>query len=294
MNTIKRIMVATDFSAAGHTALARAAQIASQQAAELDVLHATPDWNLFSHRAPMAQEHYQTISDNAQLLLKREIDWLLGEYGVHARGSVHRGRASQVISRAMESHVPNLLVVGARGEHAPPIAPAALGGTTLKLISHSSIPLLIVREAVLAPYAVCLAAVAEIDEHAQRIVEWGRSLVGNGQCHVVSVFDVPYRERLRMCGVNEEIMDRCICDSERAAANAAAARLAQPGAGQVHLHMLRGRPIPAILTEITRYSPQFIAVGKHRMTRDEDAGGFMGCIGTRLAYHAPVDVLIVP
>ncbi len=293
MNIIKRIMAATDFSAAGHAALARAAQIASQHGAELDVLHATPDWNLFSHRAPMTQEHYQTISDNAQLLLKREIDWLLAEFGVHARGSVHRGRASQVIGRAMEAQLPNLLVVGARGEHAPLIAPAALGGTTLKLISHTSTPMLLVREPFATAYTVCLAAVAETDEHGHRIVDWARTLVGKGRCHVVNVFDVPYRERLRMCGMDPEIVDQCLRDSEREAADAAS-KLSGPGSGEVRVHRVRGMPIPTILTEITRYSPQFIAVGRHRKARDEDPGGLMGCVGTRLAYHAPVDVLIVP
>ena len=48
---LHRILVATDFSAAGHAAVARAGQLAAQFQAQLTVLHATPDWTLFSQRA---------------------------------------------------------------------------------------------------------------------------------------------------------------------------------------------------------------------------------------------------
>src|SRR3569833_2144778 len=52
--TVSRILAATDFSAAGEAALSRAGQIAAEQGAELRIIHATPDWNLFSNRASTA------------------------------------------------------------------------------------------------------------------------------------------------------------------------------------------------------------------------------------------------
>src|SRR5262249_6710869 len=117
MHTVSRILAATDFSAAGHAAVARAGQIAGQHAAELRVIHATPDWNLFSNRAPMPQQHYEDISKNAQLLLRRTTDWLASEFSIRVLGAVHRGKASQTITRAIAMYQPNLLVIGAHGEH---------------------------------------------------------------------------------------------------------------------------------------------------------------------------------
>ena len=52
-------------------------------------------------------------------------------YGIHARGEVQLGKASEVIEHAATSYQPDLIVLGARGEHEPRIAPAALGGTGL-------------------------------------------------------------------------------------------------------------------------------------------------------------------
>jgi nucleotide-binding universal stress UspA family protein len=60
------------------------------------------------------------------------------------------------------------------------------------------------------------------------------------------------------------------------------------------MHLVRGTPVPTVLTEVTRYSPQFVAVGRHEGTRLEPERPLMGCVGMSLAYHCPVDVLIVP
>jgi hypothetical protein len=70
--------------------------------------------------------------------IDRETNWLLSGFGVHARAEVHRGQASRTIVRAVEAYQPDLVIIGASGEHALQIAPAAVGGTTLKLMSQIS------------------------------------------------------------------------------------------------------------------------------------------------------------
>src|SRR5579859_781991 len=95
MSIISRILVATDFSAAGRAAVARAGQLAAQYGAELRVVHATPDWTLFSNRSAMQQEQYDDITKSAEALLKGEVNWLLAEFAVHASGEIQLGKASQ-------------------------------------------------------------------------------------------------------------------------------------------------------------------------------------------------------
>jgi len=48
MPILKRILVATDLSAAGHRAVMRAGQLARQWETGLFLVHARPDWNLFA------------------------------------------------------------------------------------------------------------------------------------------------------------------------------------------------------------------------------------------------------
>jgi len=295
MSIISRILAATDFSATGHAVLARAGQLAAQYGAEFRVVHATPDWTLFSNRSAMQQRHYDDITRNAEILLKAEVSWLLAKFAVHASGEIQRGKASQTIVRAVDAYHPTLLVIGTRGEHAPAVAPAALGGTTMKLLTQVKVPLLLVRDAVTTPYSTCLAAIGNSTEQARRIVHWASSLVKGGDCHLVRAYEVPYLERLRLCGLSADAMTECSQDAELAARYAADPPWSdEDGGARIHMHLVRGTPVPTVLTEVTRYSPQFVAVGQHEGTQLEPEHPLIGCVGMSLAYHCPVDVLIVP
>jgi nucleotide-binding universal stress UspA family protein len=295
MRTISRILAATDFSSAGHAALARAGQLAAQHTAELHVVHATPDWNLFSSRSPMPQQHYDDISRNAEALLKKETTWLATEFAIHVAGQIHRGKASQAIVRAVGQYQPNLLVIGAHGEHAPQMTPTALGATTVKLTTQVKVPLLLVREAATKRYGTCLAAVGTSTQQGQRIVHWANVLAAGGDCHVVRAYEVAYLERLKLCGVSAQAMSACSQDAELAARYAASPPwLKEEGGAQMHMHLVRGRPVTSVLSEIDRLAPQFVAVGRHEEAPLAAEHPLMGCVGMQIAYHCPVDVLIVP
>ena len=156
-------------------------------------------------------------------------------------------------------------------------------------------PLLIVRESTNTPYSVSLAAVSNIGEQAERIVRWGTSLVHGGDCHIVRAYDVSYLERLRLCDLSANSIATCRADAERAVTEATTAKWPEDQNGaHVHVHLVPGTPLPCVLTEITRYSPQFITVGRHERMAYESEHTMLGCVATRLAYHAPVDVLIIP
>src|SRR6266702_2741746 len=168
MRILNRILVATDFSSAGHAAVARAGQLAGQHQAELHLIHATPDWPLFSRSVAVRQEHYDDVTQNAEVAMNRETNWLRSEFGVQARAEVHRGQATRTIVRAVEGYQPDLLIIGASGEHASQTAPAVLGGTTLKLISQIRQPLLLVRDPKPTAYTISLAAVQETGQLSRR------------------------------------------------------------------------------------------------------------------------------
>lgn len=294
MSIIPRILVATDFSVAGHTALARAGQLAAQHGAELHVVHATPDWNLFSNRSAMPQKHYDDLIKKAEALLKEEVNWLRAEFSVHASGEIQCGKASQAIVRAVDTIHPNLLVIGTHGEHASTMATAGLGGTTMKLLTQAKLPLLLVRGATTVPYETCVAAIGSSAEQSRRIAHWATSLVKGGDCHLVRTYEVPYLERLRVSGVSADAIEGCSQDAELAARYAADPPWPEDSGARIHMHLVRGMPIPTVLTEVTRHSPQFLVVGRHEGARFEAEHPLMGCVGMRLAYHCPVDVLIVP
>jgi universal stress protein E len=294
MKVLNRILVATDFSVAAQRAVTRAAQLASQHGAELHLIHATPDWNLFSRWTSARQQQYDEVTLHAQTAVRDEVNRVLSTFGVHARGEVQLGKASEVIARAIASYRPNVVVVGARGEHEPRIAPAALGGTSLKLLRHMECPLLLVRSEDSRPYRTSIAAVQQASELSARLVLWGSALV-SGDCHLVHAYDAPYGERLRLCGTARPALEACIAATEAVARESLdkLLRAAAPDS-HVHLHLEHGNPLGILVTEIARFGPQLVIVGRHESDRGQSPRESSGFTGWRMAYHTPVDVLVIP
>ncbi|MBS0421212.1 MAG: universal stress protein [Proteobacteria bacterium] len=295
MRTLSRILAATDFSAAGNAALARAGRIAAQQGAELRIIHATPDWTLFSNSAPMAQQHYTDISKNAGMLLNRAKDRLAAEFSVHVVAELHQGKASQAIARCVTQYQPGMLVLGAHGEHTAGNAQMALGATTMKLVSRLEVPLLLVRREDAKPYNTSVAAIGPSSEQARRIVHWATAIVSSGDCHIVRTYEVPYLERLKLSGVSPEAIATCYADAEMAAKYAANPPWSgDETAATIHMHLVRGTPLPTVLAEVARHAAQVVVIGRHEQTPLAPDHPLMGCIGTQIAYHCPVDVLMIP
>ena len=293
MSQLNRILVATDLSNAGRGVITRAGQLASQHGARLQVVHATPDWELFSRWTVARREHYEAVTARATKALESELAWVAQQFGIQPTHKVRSGRASRVILDEATDYRPQLIVMGARGEHQPRISPEALGGTTLKLLLHSDCPLLIVRGWDLHPYRVSLAAIHDRCDVSRRVVHWASSLTERGHCHIMHAYEAPYFERTRLC-VDESSAGEC----ERAAEEIAVGIVrdmaeAASGSAHLHTHAVKGRPLPALVTEIARYQPTLVALGRQEfgpyVTRDP-----FGTDGFRMAYHCPVDTLLVP
>lgn len=295
MKLLQRILVATDFSAAAQLAVTRAGQLARQHEAELHVLHATPDWHLFSRWTTAKQEYYDQVTLHAQSRLREEVNRILTTFGIHARGEVQLGKASEVIARVATSYQPSLIIVGARGEHKPRVAPAALGGTALKLILRGTPPLLLVRLEDTSPYRTSLAALHEPSDLSKRVAAWGTSLVPGGDCHIVHAYETPYLERILACGFNEAQANASVLATEAEARRGLEQLLtAMQSEARVHLHLLRGNPLGVLVTEIARYAPQLVVIGRHERPNGLLPQDSFGDMGLRIAYHTPVDALVVP
>jgi nucleotide-binding universal stress UspA family protein len=294
MQLVNRILVATDYSVAARRAVNRAGQLAHQYGADLYLLHATPDWNLFSRWTTGQQHDYDEITLHAQRAMRDEVNRVLSQFGVHAQGEVQLGKASEVITRAIVTYEPSIVVAGARGEHEPRVAPAALGGTSLKLYFRMKCPLLLVRGEGSSPYQTSLAAVQPTSELSRQLVLWGTTLVPGGDCHILHAYDAPYSERMKLCGTSYAALDARVLAAEaevRPSLDKLPAE-ASPNSN-VHLHLEQGSPLGALVTATARYCPQFVVVGRRESERAQSLHESYGCTGLRMAYHTPVDVLVI-
>lgn len=294
MSLLRRILVGTDFSPAGHAAAGRAGQLAAQYQAQLTVFHATPDWRLFSHRATAHQEHYAGITRTATELLNAEVAWLTREFNVAARGEVHQDRATLAITRVIDAFQPDLVVIGAGGEHPVPGDGTFLGGTALKLIARVTTPLLLVRQPQPVPYHTTLAAIDGDMRIGECLVRWASSLAGTGTCHVVRAYDAPYLDRLRLSRLDDAQITECAEEQRRLAQRECELVQQTLPNARLDLHLVRGAPVPTILGQVIALAPQLVVLGQHMHHPDEHPGAWAAGLGTRLAYHCPTDVLMIP
>jgi nucleotide-binding universal stress UspA family protein len=288
--------VATDFSPAARAAVWRAGQLAQQNDAHLHLVHAQPDWNLFSKAAPAGPENYRVVGEHAESALADELRNLESVFGIHVRGETRMGRASEVLHSATAEVSPHLIVVGARGEHDSPSMAPFLGGTAFKLIAFSAAPVLVVRQAGSGPYVVSMAAVEGPSASALTLVSWARALAPAGECHLVHAFDVPYVARLRQRGVSETDLRACEQEVRASATNFVNEVMSSYGESKhrLHAHLVCGEPVGAVLAELERCKPDVAVVGKHERPPRDQRLRSLGSIALRIAYHAACDVLVVP
>jgi nucleotide-binding universal stress UspA family protein len=295
MSALSRILVATDFSPGSGVAMARAGLLAKEHQADLRLIHASPDWNLFCRFLPAQQAHYTTLTQHAESAVQREIDWLQQRYGIQAHGGVELGSATRTIARVVQDFQPQLVVIGARGEHGPSVSSSALGGTAMKLLLQTTRPLLLVRDTCSRAYSEAMAAISDPAELAKRVVQWGLLVAPNASWHVVRAYDVPYLERLRQCGIDDASMLACASDARANAQRAVEAVLKSvESSSPIRVHLMQGEPLRAVLTQIVRDRSHLLVVGKHVQSVTETDHALVGSVGLRLAYHAQSDVLVVP
>jgi len=293
---VSRILVGTDYSPAAHRAVCRAGQLARQLGATLQLVHAQPDWNLFSRSSAATTAHYEAVLHHADETLRAELAHLRQAYGLNVRGENRVGRASEVLVRAVTDAEPHLVVIGARGEHeAAGLAPY-LGGTALKLIALAPCPVLLVRTAGEPPYRSCLAAVECADVPPSCLVRWAKVLMPQGECHAVHVFEVPYAARIRAQGVAAATLEAWGEEFRRRVGRMLDDMAGEESTAQVHVsaQVIGGEPLRAILAEIKGRHPDLVVLGKHRRMGRDTSGSSLGSVAQRIAWHGSGDLLVIP
>ncbi len=183
MQAIHTIVAATDFSAAAHRAVRRAAFIARQQGAELHLLHVTAPLALYpglrlepddgADGAPAADDQF-----SAQAQILRE------HCGIRVRQALRFGRAHSQIAAYAAGASADLVVIGARGEGSLPRL--LLGSTASRLLRVHPGPVLIVRGEPTEPYGRVLGAV-DFLSHSPAVAAWAARMAGDGQTQLMHV-----------------------------------------------------------------------------------------------------------
>ena len=146
-SVLKTVLVGTDFSVCAARALSFAVSLASSQGARIHLLHVLMEpvqaLDVAAALPYPDMEVRQSWETAAQARLDREIR-AAEKRGVKASGELKWGRPSDVLVETALSAKASLLVVGAHGRSA--LEKFLLGSTAERVVRHSPVPVLTVRE----------------------------------------------------------------------------------------------------------------------------------------------------
>ena len=145
----KRILVATDGSTLSKKAVSSAIDLAALSGAELVAVKITPRYpqSYFEGSLPLSQTEVakieKTWSDNAQKLLDTVVKSAKAK-GVSAKGVVVKSDSvSDALIAASKKYKADLIVMASHGRRG--IKRLLLGSETQQVLTHSSIPVLVLR-----------------------------------------------------------------------------------------------------------------------------------------------------
>ena len=287
----KRLVAATDFSEHAVRAAHRAALLAAQHGARVELLHVVNEGPLKALRDLLKTrpKGVARVLADAREALAEAAAALAKATGAPVSPRVEVGKVLQVIAR--QCHGADLLVLGARGTN--PLRDAILGTTAEHLLGRCSRPMLIVKRRAARPYQRVVVGL-DFSPASQDALRTALRLGPQAAVTAVHAYDVPFEGKLRLAGVDEETIDGYrYRAAEKAIARIRALAETTPGGRARVAHRVgRGYAPHFILKHQQAQRADLIAVGKPKRPALQEF--LLGRVARHVLADSRVDVLVVP
>ena len=288
---VQRFVAATDFSGHANWAAQRAALLAAQHGAQLELLHVVAEGPLDALRKLLhaKAKGVANLVDGVRHALKDAAAALAKATGASVAARVEIGEVLDVITQ--QSGAADLLVLGARGTS--PLRDAILGTTAERLLGKCSRPMLIVKRRPARRYERVLVAL-DFSRASENALRATLRLVPQAMLIAVHAYDVPFEGKLSLAGVDQDVIDgyryraaeKAIADIHALSERTARGRKAVvPKVG-------RGYPPHLILGQEKARRADLIALGKQRRRLVQEF--LLGSVARHVLADSRSDVLIGP
>lgn len=277
---MKKVLMATDLSVRSDRALQRAAAIADEAGAELEIIHVIDE----SLLEAITLQHEAAAKD----AIARQVSAIPFAARLRISQKVIRGLDYTGIIQRAEDFGADLVVLGIPRHDAPQLFQ---GTTAERVVRYGIRPVLVVKDSVRGPYRRAMVAV-DVSTHAQAAIAMAARLVPGGEVHLVHASHRPFTAFLDRDTQNQLIRDERA--SVTAVSNSSIQQLtAELGAvaPRFEFVLLEGEGRSVIGEQVAALKPDFLAVGTHGRTGIAHA--IIGSIAEDLLASAPVDVLAV-
>lgn len=288
MTRLQRILAATDLSAPARHAVERAALVSQVTAAPLDLLHVANLAPLERLRQMMEAESADlqgAVLGSAQQRLNDLATSLRQRFGVDAGTQVAAGSLLKVLAEAPAG----LLVCGAKGESA--VRHLLLGTTALRMLSTTTRPLLVVKQAPHEPYRRLLVPV-DFSPSSLRAVKLAQEIAPSAHIVLLHAFEVPFEGHLRYASVDEDTIQHYRIVSQREASLHLESLREEAGlpTDRCTLIVEHGDPPTRIVELEQEQDCDLIVMGKHGESPFEEL--LLGSVTKHVLAESQGDVLV--
>src|SRR6185503_8403201 len=283
----QRFVAATDFSRDAGYACRRAALLAAEHGAQLELLHVVGKAPLDALRQAFRRKpaHVASLVEDLRQTLSRAGAALAKKTGASIEARVEIGAVQDTI--AVECRRADLLVLGARGTN--PLRDAILGTTAERLLGKCRVPVLVVKQPPEQAYDKALVAM-DFSAPAKSALRVVLRLAPGAAFTAVHAYDVPFEGKLRLAGIDDDTIDAYRFQAARKAITAIRALGEKTG---IHLaHAVYRDHAPHLILEKERtLRCDLIVLGK---AKHSIAKLFLGSVSRHVLADCRSDVLVVP
>lgn len=294
MAEMKRLLVATDLSDRASDAIERAARIARDVGARLDLVHVSPPVFVDSTQ-PLVDQRPVFGANGAGIdvhgVLQQQAAEVEKRHGIScgvywASGSL----IDELVSHADELAA-DLLVLGFSG--AGLMRQMLLGSTAERMLTKLPCPILVVKQRPEGPYRSVLVPV-DLSPVSIAAIVGARWLAPAAAMSVLHVFEAPFEGVLRYAGVEEDTMVhyRAVASQETLEQMTKLCADAGLDKRQVRLLAIHGVPSLRIVAREAQQNVDLIVMGKQDESVLESL--FLGSVTRRVVARSRCDVLICP
>lgn len=292
MTTLRTLLAATDLSAPSRHAAQRAALLARDAGARLELLHVVEAGALEQLRHLLGQQA-APVAERLLAEAREELARLAADVGapLGVRPGVHlaSGPVLQEITSQADALDADLLVVGARG--AGFMRHLLLGTTAERLLRKTLRPLLLVRQVPHERYRRVLVPV-DFSPWTQQAMRMARAVAPDAEIVLFHAYEVPFEGKLRFAGVDDAEILRYRAAAEREAQENLRQALREAGWSPdgVHLLAVHGEAATRVLEQEEERDADLIVMGKHGKGITEEL--LLGSVTKHILAEARCDVLV--
>lgn len=292
--SIKTIVVATDLSPSADVAVEQAAIFAKRCGAKLWILHVFNDGFWASIRGIYDPELWSAIDPvlSARNRLSQQVKDVADRCGISVTGETRTGRIASEIARFIDECHANLIVIGKHGENS--VGDTFIGGTALKVLKRSHIPVLLVHRNADSDYSKVLIA-TDFSECAYKAARYAFGIFSTSLHYVVHTYDVAFQGCMRMAGASDDAIESYYGNElQNAERKMLELRLSLAPDESIHVEWMnvRGYPGVEVITQSEKLDVGLIVIGKRGFVQLEDH--LLGSVTQNVLYRTDRNVLLVP